>query len=529
MARDEDVLVLGEQVPDQVRDRVALSGPGRSLDDHRSGVGEPLDHRFLLGVGMFGEQHVGGCVALAIGAPGLDADDPKQGFGELFGPGERVDERGEVLREALIAPAEEEVRLAVDVDTARAADGFLALEELALRPEALHDVLQERARRPSIEGMEVLGVECLRHRLDGAAIESDVPEQRRVELRVVFGVDDGELGERWIEAQADALEQQRVGDGAALVIHHEDAVGEIELILLRLAFEARVQVEQIGEHRERVHVLVHPALPTALVREPVLEGVDPLLGVLEALRATSDAERLANDGVGLGAEAFPARLEPVLEDDRGFGALGLVGASHLDDELAPAAVGLGAGHLARRRVPTPHVRRLRKRVEAKRPLALVEPHDGRRLRAVHLLEVLEDPADPVLRERDVVGCGHLILFRQGRGGVEGVLTVTLDRRRPPHRPARLPQRSTFVTPVDGKAAPRSRGAAPRGSPCRRREPRALRCPYFPAGTLTSGCRTGLPRRGCPAHLPGAGSRRGRRLASTASRPRPSRCDLRRGS
>src|SRR5262249_43211692 len=45
VASDEDRLAVGEQVADQIRDRVALAGARRTLHEHRAGLVEASDRR----------------------------------------------------------------------------------------------------------------------------------------------------------------------------------------------------------------------------------------------------------------------------------------------------------------------------------------------------------------------------------------------------------------------------------------------------------------------------------------------------
>jgi hypothetical protein len=410
VARDQDALVLREQVPDQVRDRVALAGAGRPLHEDRARLLEPADHRLLLLVGGLGEQEVDRPPGLAGGggAPGLDPHDAQQGLRELAEIRQGLEVAVDALGEPEVAVAEEEVGMPVEMGSARPLALARGLEEEPVRPESLYEVAQEGARRGAVERVRVLALDGVAQVLDPLAVEAHVAQERRVELRVVLGVDDRELRDGRVEAQLDALQEHGVADRPARVVEDEDPVAEEELVLLGLALEARAQVEEVCEDSERLDDLALAVLPGALAREPLLEGQHALLRVVEALQAPAlDLARRPHDLARVGVDLVEAREQPVLDHDRGLRALGDARAPDLDDEL-PARRFAVFG-LAREPIAAPHALGLERCVEWQHPVALLELHDGRRAHAVHLLQVAEDLPDPRLGGQRVDGLRQVAL------------------------------------------------------------------------------------------------------------------------
>ena len=418
VARDEDALVLREEVPDQVGDRVTLSGSRGSLHEDGAGLLDAADDLLLLGVGGLSKEEVDrrscavgfGTVAVCAGAAALYSDDAQQRLGQLGEVRQRLEVAVDVLAESQVPSPEVQVRLAIDVRGGRVVELLEVLDELAVRPEALHEVLEEAARGLPGEGVEVLASDGVNGVMDRLSVESHVAEERDVGLGVVLGVDDRELRDGGVEQQLDALDQHRVADLPPGVVEDEESVREEELVLLRLPVEPRAQVEQVGEDAERLDDAPLALLPLPLAAEPLVERVYPLLRVGERL----PLERLLHHRVGVGVHAVPARLEPVLDDDRRLRAHALFGAPDLEDDPAARLVVRGRIAVAAEAVVGPDVLGAGEGAELEGPLPIVQADDRRGPNAMHLLEVPEHPTDSLPGGLDVVGHERAHLFPEVR-------------------------------------------------------------------------------------------------------------------
>ena len=336
VAGDEDRLALGEEVADQVGDRVALAGAGRALHEDRAGLVEAVDHALLLAVGVAGQEEV---VAAGLGgapaaAAGLDPDDAQQRLGQLVAAGQDVDVAPDGVGEALVAVAEVERGLPVDVRTGRLADVAQRVEVHAVRPQGLDQALEELAGGLAAERVELLGGDAILEREQPLGIDVEVAQQRRVEIGRIAGLAQREPRLVGVELELDPLQQQGMAHDLAGVRRDQDAVADEQLELLGLALELAPQREQLREQARRGDHLALAGLPPPPLLEPVLERQDALLLVLEALLAAGRAQRPGRHHGRGDAGLFPAGLEPVLEQHRRCGTLGLGRAIDADEKAA---------------------------------------------------------------------------------------------------------------------------------------------------------------------------------------------------
>jgi hypothetical protein len=431
VARDQDGLLLREQVPDQVGDRVALARARGALDEDGAGLFEPADHALLLGVGVLGQQEVdrtGGVLAVRP-APRVDPDDAEQRLRQLVAVVDRLHVALEHVGEAVVAVAEHDERLAVDVRAVgRAVHEVRAVEVPAVLPEPVHEIAEEPAGGVAIERMEVVRLQRLLDLQQVPAVDADVPQQRRVDLRVLRRLAERELGNERVEVELDALEQERVLHLARGVIHDEDAVRQVELVLLRLAVDLAAEVEEVGEHAQRVGDALFLRRPLVAAIQPLVERVDPLLGVLEALGDAAlvrlDLARLVHERLRGRPDLVPPGPHPVADDHARRRAVGSLGPSDLEHL---ALLELGRTSPVRAAMDG---RVIRKRPQLQRPLVVVGVDGRGRLDAVEFQEVPEHPLDLGLGVGEIVG--RRAAARRGNEGVFAHLRVS-------SRPASVPK------------------------------------------------------------------------------------------
>src|SRR5215470_14798606 len=151
------------------------------------------------------------------------------------------------VREALVAIAEVERRLAIDVRTGRPADLGRGLEVHAVLPQRLDQSLEELAGQLATERVDLVGGDPLLERQEALGIDVEVAQQRRIQVRRIAGLAQREPRLVGIELELDALEQQRVAHQLTGARYDQDAVADEQLQLLRLALELAPQREQLGE------------------------------------------------------------------------------------------------------------------------------------------------------------------------------------------------------------------------------------------------------------------------------------------
>ena len=111
----------------------------------------------------------------------------------------------------------------------------------------------------------------------------EISEQGGVDLRVIRRFPNRELGDEGIEFYLDALQEDRVLHLLSRAVHDQDPIREEELILFRLTLEPAPEVEESRKDCQRLDGLLLPSFPFLSQLEPVVEGVDPLLGAVESL------------------------------------------------------------------------------------------------------------------------------------------------------------------------------------------------------------------------------------------------------
>ena len=338
MTRHEDPLPIGQEMADEISDRVRLAGAGRALDHDGVRHLQLFDDALLLGVGALGEEQIDGLSGrddAGPAGPGLVPDEPQERFRDLLQIGKLLDVGLEGLDVALAAIAEEEQGSPIQARDLVGLDLGERVTIESVRPELVDERLEELTGRVRVQRVERLLFDLLAQLLNRLPVDARESEEWRVELGALGRFFDDEFRHRRIEDQLDALEQDRVLDHEARLVNAQDAVGQEQLQALGFSLELPVQLEQVEKDVERLVELLFGGLPRPPLLVPLLEGLDAFLRLLEGLGdfLAGNARRLATGvELGLDAELFPVRLEPLFDGDRRPRALGLARPRDLEDE-----------------------------------------------------------------------------------------------------------------------------------------------------------------------------------------------------
>ena len=380
MAGNENALLLGEQVPDEVGDRVALARPRRSLDEDRARLFKPANDHLLLRVGVLRQQEIR-CHGLVVRpirlAAGLDSDHAEQRLRELGGGAERLHVAIECVGESLVAAAQVEQWLTVEDGAGSAVERRLVVEVLAIGPQPLHEGLEEVARRVVAKGMGVLPCSEGLQLVNVLAFDAEVAEQRGIEVGIVLGFSKGELRYAWIEGQLNPLQHNGVSNGAVGPVQGENPVPQVELVLFRLPGEAAPQLKEIGEDGQGVDDVLFGTGPLPPQALPLFQRLHSLRRIFKGLFARACAELSLGEHARLACGVVPTRLEPLLDDDRGRWALRLLGAADLEYEVAVADLAGPPQELEVVEEPAPlNGPIVRQRVELQTPRVLLKVDGG---------------------------------------------------------------------------------------------------------------------------------------------------------